>query len=279
MIRAFAKVNLALQVEPRNSDGFHPLRGLFQSISLCDDVELEASEEDEIVIAGGWAPHDESNLAWRALQRVREETDRLTPMRLSITKRIPAEAGLGGASADAAVALVAASRLLGATFDAVRTIGPDLGSDVPFALVGGTAIVAGRGELVSPRPSLHGFAFALVVPPAELSTADVYRAWDELDEPRGPEVKATRLPPPLRDYAPLRNDLYPAAVALAPAVEEWRAELAARWDVPVMMTGSGSCLFGMFPTLEEAAGAVDGVPAGVRFAEAASPVDQGWEEA
>lgn len=278
MIRAFAKVNLGLQVRPPRPDGYHPLVGLFQSVSLHDTVSLEPADEDEIVVTGGWAPRDESNLAWRAVAAVRSHAAVQRPLALTVDKRIPAEAGLGGASADAAAALLLASRIHRVAFDEVRTIAPQLGSDVPFCLVGGTAVVTGRGELVSPRPSAGGYAVALVVPPADLATATVYQKWDALDGPRGPEMRSDALPPALREYAPLVNDLYPAAVALAPIIAEWAGELTARWGVPVAMTGSGAALFGLFPTFDEAAEAADDIPPGARFAEACTPVDRGWED-
>ncbi len=278
MIRAFAKVNLALRVEKRSSDGFHPLHGIFQTVSIADDLDLVPADEDEISIEGGWAPQDTSNLAWKAVEAVRDEAAETFPLRLRIDKRIPSQAGLGGASADAAAALIAASRALRVPHHVVRTLAPQLGSDVPFALVGGTAIVSGRGELVSPQSPSGGYALGLVVPPAELSTVEVYRIWDELGGPSGPEVRASSLPPSLRSYAPLRNDLYPAAVVAAPEVEDWRAELESRWGIPVLMTGSGSCLFGLFPSRDEAEAALESIPLGARFAETCTPVEMGWEE-
>jgi 4-diphosphocytidyl-2C-methyl-D-erythritol kinase len=279
MIRVFAKVNLGLGVSPPGEDGYHPIRGLFQTVSLSDDIELALDERDAVVATGLATPTDRSNLAWRAVEEVRSASGSEARLRLRIGKRIPAMAGLGGASADAAGALVAASRLLAVGFDDVRSIAPRLGSDVPFALVGGTAVVAGRGELISPRPAASGYALAIVVPPVDLATPDVYRKWDALDGPAGPAIAADRLPPSLRQYAPLANDLYPAAVAMAPAVDEWRVDLADRWGVPVAMTGSGSGLFGLFPTKGEAEDAVTAIPTGARFAEAVEPVDRGWEEA
>jgi len=277
-ITAFAKLNLSLRVSSAGADGYHPVRGLFQSISLADVVTVVDADQDSIVVSGGWAPEDESNLAWQAVAAVRTVGANGGPVALTIDKAIPSAAGLGGASADAAAALIAAGSVLRVSHDELRTIGPRLGSDVPFAMVGGTALVAGLGEQVAPQPALTGFAVALVVPPLELETARVYRAWDELGEPRGPSVAGADVPPALRGYTPLHNDLYPAAVAVAPQIEEWRAELAERWGAPVMMTGSGSALFTLFPTEDEAAGAADDVPVGARFAAACNPVDRGWQE-
>jgi 4-diphosphocytidyl-2C-methyl-D-erythritol kinase len=274
---AHAKVNLGLQIRSRGIDGYHLLRGVFQTIDWCDDITVEDADEDRIEVPGGGAPADESNLAWRAVAAAREAGSDSRPLRIVLTKRIPSPAGLGGGSADAAAALNLAARRFSVSFDDVRRIAVDLGSDVPFAVVGGTGIVTGRGEFVSPQPDVSGFALAIVVPPITSDTASVYRSWDELDGPLGPKIGADDLPPALRDYAPLSNDLYPAAVAIDEAVDEWRAELASRWGVPVMMTGSGAALFAYFPTRSEAEDAVSEVPVGATAARAAEPIARGWE--
>jgi 4-diphosphocytidyl-2-C-methyl-D-erythritol kinase len=274
---AYAKVNLGLHVRPAGSDGIHPLRGLFQTVDWHDEITVEDAEEDSIEVPNGGAPEDESNLAWQAIAAARKlgRTDR--PTRLVVLKQIPSPAGLGGGSADAAAALHLAARRFSVSYDDVRKLAVDLGSDVPFAFVGGTAIVTGNGEFVTPRSDATGFAVAIVVPPIVLDTSAVYRAWDGLGGPEGPAIGAGALPPVLREYAPLANDLYPAAVAVAPEVDDWRAELAHRWGVPVVMTGSGAALFAYFPTRIEAEDAVTLAPNEARAAKAAKPVPRGHE--
>lgn len=275
--RAYAKINLGLRIRSRDANGYHPLRGVFQSIDWRDDITVEDADEDRIEVPGGGAPQDETNLAWRAVAAARGAGSGSRPTRVVLTKRIPSPAGLGGGSADAAAALNLSARRFSVSFDDLRRIAVDLGSDVPFAVVGGTAIVTGRGESVSPQPDATGFAVAIVVPPIALDTATVYRTWDELDGPKGQEIGTNDLPPALRDYAPLANDLYPAAVATDEAVDEWRAELAYRWAVPVMMTGSGAAMFAYFATREEAEDAVSVAPEEATSARAAEPINRGWE--
>jgi len=275
--RAYAKINLGLHVLPRRSDGFHPLRGLFQTIDWWDEVTVEIADEDLLEVPGGGAPADETNLAWRAAAAARDLGRNPRPVRVVVAKDIPSPAGLGGGSADAAAALNLAARLFTVSFDDVRRLAVDLGSDVPFAVVGGTAIVTGRGEFVSPQPDASGFAVAIAVPPIDLKTAAVYRMWDSLANPKGQPLGASDLPPSLRDYAPLTNDLYPAAVAVDPMIDEWRAELSGRWGVPVAMTGSGAALFSYFPTRNEAEDAIGEAPTGVRAARASEPFSRGWE--
>jgi 4-diphosphocytidyl-2C-methyl-D-erythritol kinase len=272
---AFAKVNLGLHVLPPDSDGIHPLRGLFQTVDWCDEITIEDAEEDSIVVPDGGAPEDETNLAWQAVAAARTLGRTNHPTRLVVSKRIPSPAGLGGGSADAAAALHLAARRFSVSFDNVRKLAVDLGSDVPFAFVGGTAIVTGRGELITPRADATGFAIAVVVPPIVLETFTVYRTWDDLGGPAGPAIGTGALPPVLREYAPLANDLYPAAVAVTPELDEWRNELAHRWGVPVVMTGSGAALFAYFPTRAEAEGAAAAAPSEATAARAAEPVPHG----
>ena len=274
---AYAKVNLGLHIRSRDADGYHPLRGVFQTMDWCDDITVDDADEDAMEVLGGGAPADDTNLAWKAVAAARDAGRGARPIRVVLAKRIPSPAGLGGGSADAAAALSPAARRFSVSFDDVRRIAVDLGSDVPFAVVGGTAIVTGRGEFVSPQPDASGFALAIVVPPIALDTAAVYRAWDELDGPKGPGTSVDDLPPMLRQYAPLANDLYPAAVSIDPAIDEWRSELVSRWGVPVTMTGSGAALFSYFPTRDEAEDAVSVAPQGATATQAAEPINRGWE--
>lgn len=273
---AYAKVNLALTVLPPSVDGFHPLRGVFQSVSLHDTVTIEPAGEDAITVSNDEAPADESNLAWRALDTARRAARIMQPFSIDIVKRIPAGAGLGGGSADAAAALGLIGDGFGTEHERSLEIAEGLGSDVPFAFTGGTMLAEGRGERLTALEPITGFGMAIVVPPFMMSTPDVYRMWDVLDGPTGPVIADRALPPPLRGGLPMRNDLYPAAVALDRRIEEWRDELATRWGTDVAMTGSGAALFAYFPTIQEAADAAAGVDLPTRLAVGAGPVARGW---
>ncbi|MEA3511310.1 MAG: 4-(cytidine 5'-diphospho)-2-C-methyl-D-erythritol kinase, partial [Actinomycetota bacterium] len=134
--KAYAKVNLGLQIRRRDTDGYHPLRGVFQTIDWNDDITVEDADEDAMEVPGGGAPGNETNLAWRAVAAARNVGTDAHPTRVVLTKRIPSPAGLGGGSADAAAALNLAAGRFSASFDDVRRIAVDLGSDVPFAIVG-----------------------------------------------------------------------------------------------------------------------------------------------
>lgn len=291
---ANAKVNLSLRVDGLREDGFHTITSLFQSVSLADRLELEPVDGADGIFGweGGAVPDGDRNLAWRAVEAVRTEVALADPsvgsrpLRLRLAKRIPVAAGMGGGSADAAAALHLAVGVLGTppAVDGRALVGRlalSLGSDVPFCVQGGTAMVTGRGEIVHPMEPLTGFALGLVVPPVELATPAVFSAWDRRSgapggRRRGVELGPSGLPPSLRDHAPLYNDLYPAAVSLAPAVDEWRRELETVWGRPVAMSGSGPTLFALFVDLAEATAAGGVVPPGARSIEAVEPVAAGW---
>ncbi len=273
---AFAKVNLALAVYRGSADGYHPLRGIFQSISLHDTVVVTPADDDMITVSNDEAPADESNLAWRALETMRRASRIPTPMHLDVQKRIPSGAGLGGGSADAAAVIGLFRDTFHLDHEDASAFAASLGSDVPFALTGGTAIVRGRGEVVEPASPLEGFALAVVVPPFGLPTPAVFRRWDELDGPEGPSIADASLPPALRGREPMRNDLFPAAVSLDPRVGEWADELSGLWGVPVAMSGSGSSLFAYFASREEADEAARSVSMPTRLAVGVDLAASGW---
>lgn len=279
MIRgtAFAKVNFGLRVGSRREDGFHRVDGIFQSVGLKDRLGLAAAETDGIqTAAGAQVQEGLDNLAFRAAAAVRERAGSSQPVAVTLDKTIPFASGLGGGSADAATALAIAARFFGLDDDTVALIAPQLGSDVPFCLRGGTARVAGRGEIVTPLDPLAGFALGVVVPPTEVATPEVFARWDEIETPAGLRLSSPDLPPALRPEGELVNDLYPAAVAVVPEIDDWRQEIEARWQRPVMLSGSGPTLFGFFLDLDEAADAVSISPTGARLAEAVELSPHGW---
>lgn len=273
---ANAKVNFGLIVGSRDQSGYHSIISLVQSISWSDELSLSASDADDFQVEG--MEPDEHNLAWRAVEAVREDAGGGGPIKLLLKKRLPIAAGLGGGSADAAAGLGMAAEFFGIDDAILPTFAVQLGSDVAFCLQGGLALMEGRGERITPqnRPP-PDYVLAIVVPPLELATADVYARWDELDGPEGVAVSAPALPPSLRSYDPLRNDLDAAAVSLTSAIGDWRGELMSAWGRPVLMTGSGPALYGFFLDVDEATAALDAAPSGSRAASVAEPVARGWE--
>ena len=216
-VRAPAKLTLSLRVTGVRDDGYHLVDAEMVTLDLAD--ELVFTDGDGLAIEGIAVDVDEDNLVRRALRAVGRTAH------VTLTKRIPAGAGLGGGSADAAAVL----RWAGCDDLDVAVA---LGADVPFCLRGGRARVTGIGEVLEPLPFVER-TFTLLTPPLHVSTPAVYRAWDALGGPRaeGP------------------NDLEPAALEVEPRLAEWRDRLAeATGQVPVL-AGSGGTWFveGAFP--------------------------------
>ena len=264
MIReqAPAKVNLVLQVGDVRPDGLHELCSLFASLELADDLAIEKREDpadgddtaDEVVCAGVAGP----NLAARALAELRAALDAdLPPLRVTIDKRIPIAAGLGGGSADAAAVLRAANRIAGGPLDpdALRAIGARIGADVPSQVDPRHALVTGAGEHVEPL-DLPPMALVLIPQDEGLSTAEVYRAADEIGSTRArldPDALRALAAQPLTDLAAaLENDLEPAALHLRPGLAEQLDALRSSGALAARVTGSGPTTFGVFPDVASA---------------------------
>ncbi len=245
-----AKINLSLLVRPPDASGNHPIRSLVQTIEWCDELELHSSDDDHLQVEGADLPTGQGNLVWKGVDALGERRPRL---HMVLRKSIPVGAGLGGGSSDAAAAISAVGGLLSLEHGQLSDAAAATGADVPFFLTGGTAWIEGYGERVGPVSALGGFAVAVVVPPFELSTAEVYRRWDALGGPEGPTVAGSSVPPALRTEGPIRNDLTPAAISLRPELGDWIAELTSAWGRSAMMSGSGSALFGLFGDRDEAA--------------------------
>jgi 4-diphosphocytidyl-2-C-methyl-D-erythritol kinase len=256
-----AKVNLCLFVGAPRADGYHPLVSVFQSVSLADELVLEyapPAHRDEVVCPGVTGP----NLAATALAAYREASGwDGPPVRISIAKRIPVAAGLGGGSADAAAVLKLAAEAAGRPGDPLLAeLAPTLGADVPFQLRGGRALVTGIGEHVEPLPP--GPPPALVLYPSEhaLSTPAVYAEADRLGLTRDlaqPELD-------VRGGAlPNVNDLQDAARSLCPSIDRALDQLHTAGADAVLVAGSGPTVFGRFDDPERAAAVAAVLPGAI----------------
>jgi 4-diphosphocytidyl-2-C-methyl-D-erythritol kinase len=265
--RAYAKLNLLLHVGSPRADGLHPICSIFASIDLFDDVRLDRAAEDEIDCPGVSG----ANLAEAALTAFRARVPDLPPLRVSIEKRIPVAAGLGGGSADAGAVLRGANRVAGhpLTNEELRELGAQLGSDVPSQVDPRHELVSGVGEIVEPI-ELPPFG-AVLVPQAEgLSAGAVYAQFDLLGGGRqalDPQI----LRELARDMllAPvLGNDLQPAVLALRPDLEQVLESLRDAGALGELVSGSGPTCFALFPDLATAvtaAATIDGaIAAGLR---------------
>jgi 4-diphosphocytidyl-2-C-methyl-D-erythritol kinase len=259
-----AKINLGLFVGPvRESDGRHELVSVMQSISLADELTLEAagvgSECDEVVCPG--VPGDPNeNLAAAALRAFRASTGwRAPPVRLRISKRIPVAAGLGGGSADAAAVLRLARHASGlGDEELLRGLAAELGADVPAQVKPGRWLASGAGErLQELMPARSKFGVLVLAADAALSTADVYREADRLGQTRTELELSTRraeLFSALEHGASLpaatellHNDLQRAAVSLCPEIATTIQQAREAGAEPALVSGSGPTVIGLFP--------------------------------
>jgi 4-diphosphocytidyl-2-C-methyl-D-erythritol kinase len=268
-----AKVNLSLEVRPRDRDGMHPLRSMVQAIEWCDLLEVEEGDEDHLEIEGADLPDDGENLVWKGVTALRARLGQDGPrLHIELNKVVPVAAGLGGGSSDAAASMLALADLRKSPVSVVEEVAPTVGADVPFFLAGGTAWLEGYGEKITEtRIDVDSWALGIAVPDFELRTEDVYRAWDRMDGPIGPALDGRTLPPSLRGHGPFRNDLTPAALASKEDLGDWIQELAETWERPVAMSGSGPALFAFFADIDEADGAVRSLSRSFRSSQAVRP--------
>ncbi|MFF4236520.1 4-(cytidine 5'-diphospho)-2-C-methyl-D-erythritol kinase [Actinomadura geliboluensis] len=298
-VRVPAKVNLQLGVGPLREDGYHDLVNVFHAVSLFDEVTARPAERLEIRVEAapysrveiGGVPTDDDNLAAKAARAVAARLGAEPRVALRIRKAIPVAGGMAGGSADAAAALVACARLWddrerpALSRDDLMEIGAELGSDVPFAVLGGTAVGTGRGEHLTPALTRGVFHWVFATADGGLSTPAVYGECDRLRleegrPPARPEVSEALMTALATGDAKalgaaLTNDLQPAALSLRPSL---RRTVDAGRDlgaIGALVSGSGpTCAF-LAETDEDAAdlaGALDGAGVAAQVVRASGPV-------
>jgi 4-diphosphocytidyl-2-C-methyl-D-erythritol kinase len=258
--RAPGKVNLSLFVGAPREDGLHPLVSVVQAVSLADELTMEPAAADEVVCPGVEGP----NLAARALAAFRDATGWDTPQRITIAKRIPVAAGMGGGSADAAATLRLAARVAGGVDEALlHELAVSLGADVPSLLFPGRVVMTGAGEHVDRLPDPAPFGL-LIVPSLEaLSTPAVYREFDRLGGARSPDELAARKLQALAGDVPPVNDLEAAARSLSPAIDASLTAMRDAGATVAMVSGSGPTVFGIFDTPDAARDAAATFPGAI----------------
>lgn len=257
MVPSLAKVNLGLEVLGLRSDGYHELRTLFQTVSLADEVELEARRSGiEVRCDHPAVPLDETNLAWRAARDLRRFASTEGGVAITIRKRIPVGGGLGGGSSNAAAVLLGLDRMWGLGLGAagLHPLARRLGADVPYFLVGGTALGLSRGDEVYPLARQVRAHVVVVDPGIPVSTAAVFRRLDARLTPRESSHTIFRFVTGDSGgeaaFSHLSNELEQAALEEAPELAERgariRSILGAEGAVLSSLSGSGSSFFGLF---------------------------------
>lgn len=256
--KAYAKVNLTLAVGEKRPDGYHEVVSVMQRVSLHDTLTAEQTREGITLTCSDPAlPSGEENLAHRAASLFFRETGIAGGAALTLEKRIPSQAGLGGGSSDAASALLALRKLYAPALSdtELETMAAALGSDVPFFIRGGTQLATGRGEVLSPLPPLTDGWFVIVKPTESFSTPAMYRRLDELPPACTPPL------PPLQGGLPALAaglfNRFEAAIPAGSAVWDIKARLAAYGALASLLSGSGSAVFGLFDTETAARAAVE----------------------
>ena len=267
-IKAFAKINWSLDILGRRGDGYHEMDMIMQHISLWDDVQIEAAEDLSLAghtesasqrdardgLSSAAVRFDESNLMFRAARLLQTECNIHTGARMTLVKRIPSGAGLGGGSADAAAVLEGLNQLwgLGLPHEELLRLGLKLGADVPYMLTPGPARVQGIGEKLKPLQFPEKAYLVLVQPCGGLSTGEIFSAYDgqkvekqprpNLDELEG-ALCSGRLSEATRHMG---NVLQPICESARPAITRCVSLLKEGGALTALMTGSGSVVYGVF---------------------------------
>lgn len=251
-LRAYGKINLTLDVVGRRNDGYHLLESVMQSISLADELTLQVQEDFTLWSDQPNIPVDSRNTCYRAVQVFQDYTGIKVGVQIKLNKRIPAQAGLGGGSADAAAVLYGLNQLYRTNLSAteLQALGLKIGADVPFCLTGGTAFVQGIGEGVHRINPFPPVSIVLVKPSQGISTQVVY---ENLSKSAYGGTSTRQLVEKLQAGAPvhtlcsdLANALESVTLNLVPEIEIWKERLIRARALTALMSGSGTTVFGIF---------------------------------
>ena len=261
-VRAHAKINLSLKVLGKRADGFHELRTVFQTIGLYDTLRFEFTPGGRTSIALKDALQIENNLVTRAARLFFEHFRVRGRLSMELQKRVPMGGGLGGGSSDAAAVLASLPALTGkrVKLGELMRLGAELGSDVAFFLVGGTALGIGRGEELFPLPEVKPKPLLVLAPQLHVATPEAYRALG-----RGPLTSPADFPKldifqsfvwRAYDASDAENDFEDAVFRLHPELKRWQRKLERFGAQTARLSGSGAALFGVFPDRTKLQGAL-----------------------
>ncbi|NMF56997.1 4-(cytidine 5'-diphospho)-2-C-methyl-D-erythritol kinase [Pseudanabaena yagii] len=269
-LKAAAKINLYLEITGNRPDGYHDLVMILQSIDLCDRVDLRKLGTDEIQVSctNPELPCDRSNLAYKAAALMQSAFPEIGGVEIAIDKQIPMGAGLAGGSANAAAVLVGIDRLwnLGLTQSQICDLAAQLGSDIPFCVVGGTALATGRGEILSPLPDLKDLVLVVCKPRhISISTVWAYQTFRShgllAHNPAKHQALSSQMVAAIAsggESAPakigrlLYNDLERAVLPEYPELVDLENKLLEQECLGAMMSGSGSTMFAIAADLDRA---------------------------
>ncbi|MBR0131700.1 MAG: 4-(cytidine 5'-diphospho)-2-C-methyl-D-erythritol kinase [Lachnospiraceae bacterium] len=280
-LKAHAKINLTLDVTGIRPNGYHDVEMVMQSIGLFDELTAERTSGNELSLncrfsdnlGGLTLPTGPKNLVWKAALKffdackedgpLKRELPKDTGVDFTLIKNIPAEAGMGGGSTDAAAALRALNILFETDFstEELCSIGAKVGADVPFCVLGGTALAEGIGEILTPLPAAPNTHLLLVKPPVGASTKEIYDGLMLDKNTVHPDTQGMIKALENKDYAlmcrKLSNVLEPVTIGLLPVIGEIKEKILALGADAALMSGSGSTVFGLFECKEKALAALE----------------------
>ncbi len=248
-----AKVNLTLDIVSKRDDGYHIIDGIFQSITLFDEVSIRLCDEIKVTTSNENIADDNTNLAYRAAVAFASATGCDTGALISIKKRIPTEAGLGGGSSDAAAVLVGLNELTNARLsqEDLCKIGEKIGADVPFCIVGGTKRASGIGTEFTDVKKLDDGLFVIVKPPFGVSSTEAYKRWDALEfatKCTTNEMTLALESENLSSIAECMSNSFETVVDESEKIKNIKNLLLNCGAHGSCMTGSGSAVIGLFDT-------------------------------
>jgi len=264
-VKARAKINLTLDVTGLRDDGYHQLKMIMQTVELYDKVFIKAIQKPYIKLKSNleWLPTDNRNLAYKAAEVLRSRYKIKKGIFIELSKSIPVAAGLAGGSADCAAVLYGVNTLFGLNIsdDELMDIALELGSDVPYCLLRGTALAEGRGEILTKLPPCPQTWVVLANPPMGMSTAAVYKAIDAVEYYSHPNtdamIEAIKSNDIMAVAQNLSNVLENASIPMCSMIAELKDTLIECGALGSLMSGSGPTVFGLFEKTSDAERAVD----------------------
>lgn len=260
-IKAYAKLNLTLDITGKREDGYHVLSSIMQEVSLCDDISIlvkngKGQNEIKIKCLNSDIPCGEENTCYKAVKFFFERYGIENKLvKINIKKGIPDKAGMGGGSADAAAVIKALNKMLGieAPDEDLEAVAIKVGADVPFFIKGGLQKADGIGEKLTPLKSNRTPYFVVAMPHKAASTKEVYDAFDGIEEPvmAGTEKFLNALEFNINPYEYMSNSLTDAAMKVVPEIKSL-IELLSQTSQNVCMTGSGSAVFAVYGSYSQA---------------------------
>lgn len=253
-IKAMGKINLGLDVLGKRADGYHEVRMIMQSVELGDTLKFIKTEEEGIQLRTNkkGLPTDENNLVYRAIKLMQEEYKLAGGVKVSLEKQIPVAAGMGGGSADAAAALIGMNRLfdLGLSEEKLKEHGLKLGADVPFCIMGGTALAEGIGEVLTALPAAPSCYVLIAKPDIEVSTKEVYGALHAESIKSHPDIAGMIQSVWNKNLSGIvermENVLEAVTIKKHPVIEKLKDKMRQEGAMEAMMSGSGPTVFGIF---------------------------------